>query len=178
MNKRMLVELILLILILVSALFFRSSFLLAKETEREVGEMYNEVTELLLVAENYIEYIDVIERYSKMYDVPPEVILAVIKIESDFDVNANSGTSYGLMQINDVHLKHLEDKMEILDVNKNIEFGTSILAELNKESDDLHFVLNSYNMGQYGYKDYVRETGKVSRAYSRKAIEYINQLKN
>ena len=40
------------------------------------------------------DYSDIVEKYAAEYDIPPEVIFAVIKTESDFDPNARSRVGY------------------------------------------------------------------------------------
>jgi len=175
MNKLIL---ILLIIILVSV-----SFNMTKTIEKYISatndleNAQKSLTELYQECSNYLGYIDILHKYAEMYNVPPEIILAVMKLESNFDVNADNGIDHGIMQINNVHLKQLEDKLEILELNKNIECGVELLSGLKNESEDLNFILNSYNMGEYGYEQYIARTGKVSREYSRKGIEYIRALK-
>lgn len=144
---------------------------------RDLESAQRSITSLYQECSNYLSYIDVLHKYAEMYNVEPEIILAIMKLESNFDVNASSGTDHGIMQINDVHLKELENKLEILGLEKNIECGVSLLSDLKNESDDLNYILNSYNMGEYGYEKYIARTGEVSREYSRKGIEYINALK-
>ncbi len=51
-------------------------------------------------AEYPLLYSDYVETYSEMYDVPQEIVYAVIKTESDFDPNAISSIgAIGLMQL-------------------------------------------------------------------------------
>lgn len=181
----------LIVIAIMSALFFCASYSKYEKSmiqnqkqltsislqKEELNRSKAELEALITTSETYLSEIDTIHRYSVEYDIPPEVILAVMKMESNFDVNAFSGSSYGLMQINEIHLDSLENKLDILGVDKNIEYGTSMLSMLQAENKDLHYVLNSYNMGKAGYANYVAKTGNASRDYSRKGIEYINKLK-
>lgn len=183
------------ILFVLSALFFLfSSFIMYnqevelqkaelkyKETyqqcEQQLGTSYNMLADLYEECELYLYSIDVINKYSIEYDVEPEIIIAVMKLESNFKPTLISNDNYGIMQINKIHLPSFEDKMEILGFKKNVECGVSLLSGLKEQSSDLNYILNSYNMSQYGYKDYVKRTGKVSREYSRKGIQIIKNLK-
>jgi soluble lytic murein transglycosylase-like protein len=149
-----------------------------KITEQELGESYNMLMDLYVEVDEYIQQIDVITAYANAYQIPAEVVIAIMKIESNFNPDVIGRTNdYGLMQINEVNLKHLENKLEALNISTNVEIGTTILSGLYNESNELEYILNSYNMGKGGYMDYVQRTGEVSRAYSRKGIEYINILK-
>lgn len=159
-----------------------------KQEEKEKAELVAMETELCEYAEtiennlhilNTMMYnIDVIHQLSEEYEVPMEVILAVMRVESRFDPFATSpdGRNYGLMQINQVHLSELANKMEILEIPKNVESGVSLLSSLMEQEEDLHYVLNSYNMGVTGYQNYVNQTGERTRAYSRTVLRFAEEL--
>lgn len=173
-----LILIVLILFFLYSANEYNKEYKKLKITEQELGVAYNSLQELYYECDTYLHNIDIIHRYSVEYDVPIEVILAIMKIESNFNESALSHTNdYGLMQINEVHLKELENKLDILEIDKNVECGVSLLSSLKKEKDELHFIFNSYNMGQRGYMDYIKKTGRISREYSKKGIEYVNKLK-
>lgn len=189
MNKRNLYTMLAIILpILISCLFFLASFdnyVSAAKEEQRITEMQKELEESAAVIENNLHILntmmynmDVIHQKSEEYQVPMEVILAVMRVESRFDPMATSpdGRNYGLMQINQIHLDGLKDKMEILDIPKNVESGVSLLSSLMESEEDLHYVLNSYNMGVTGYKNYVNQTGERTRAYSRTVLRFAEEL--
>ena len=167
--------------------FYASTMLQqAQSKEEQLGEAYNMLNESLTQIEeartevNTMMYnMDIIYTLSQEYNLDLKIVTAVMRVESQFNPYAvsPSGRSYGLMQINEAHLKQFEDKMDILDIERNVQMGSMILSNLSKENNDIEFVLNSYNMGKYGYIDYVNETGKTSRAYSRKVISIIEELK-
>lgn len=100
---------------------------------------------------------------AKKYSLPPELLMAVAKIESNFrqkDAAGNplksSGGAYGVMQV----IPHWHPKGEIdgsnLDVNKlktdagyNIDRGAQFLAQLMKRfGSDLDKVLQAYNASE------------------------------
>ena len=189
MNKRNLYTILAIIFpILISCLFFLASFdnyVSAAKEEQRIAEMQKELEESAAVIENNLHILntmmynmDVIHQKSEEYQVPMEVILAVMRVESSFDPMATSpdGRNYGLMQINQVHLDGLKDKMEILDIPKNVESGVSLLSALMEKENDLHYVLNSYNMGVTGYQNYVNQTGERTRAYSRTVLRFAEEL--
>lgn len=103
-------------------------------------------------------------------------VLAVMKVESSFNPNANSGSNFGYFQINAVNHQTLSQKLgtanDPLDPYINIDWGTYMLSDLYKKYSQKGFVgqelrevvLSAYNKGEGGYQ----RTGK---AYS-----YINKV--
>ena len=158
--------------------------MIAKD-KQQIAEMHQQLEEDAKVIENNLHILntmmynmDIIHQKSEEYNVPMEVILAVMRVESRFDPMATSpdGRNFGLMQINQVHLDELSDKMEILQIPKNVESGVSLLSALMEKESDLHYVLNSYNMGVTGYQNYVNQTGERTRAYSRTVLRFAEEL--
>ena len=98
--------------------------------------------------------------------VPYVLALAVCEQESRFDLNADGGDSYGLMQINEVHgPRHI-----ISEPHENIRIGCWLLGYLWQEYRDWNKVLVAYNCGQQGaYEMYFRH-GSISSPYSREVM--------
>ncbi|MDO5779208.1 MAG: lytic transglycosylase domain-containing protein [Clostridium sp.] len=102
------------------------------------------------------KYEKIVNKYSYEYNLDPFLVLAVIKTESNFnvDVESNKGAK-GLMQIMDSTGEWIASKLEIDDFNANmlydpeinIEFGCWYLNNLLKEFGDLSLVLAAYNGG-------------------------------
>lgn len=95
-----------------------------------------------------------IARYSRMNGLRPEVVVALIKVESGYNINASSPTNdYGLTQ---VHGKC------IYDIEQNIATGLDELGwRLKGKGGDYRAALAGYNGGTYpppvswGYADRV-----------------------
>lgn len=85
---------------------------------------------------------------AKKYGVDPNLILAVIKQESDFDPNSTSGVgAAGLMQIMPENFSHL-GITDGYDVDQNINGGTKLLKEyLDKYNGSSEMALMAYNGG-------------------------------
>lgn len=130
---------------------------------------------------NDIEHYDDIsyyaEYYADRYDIPKELILGVIEIESTFDHEADNGTCKGLMQINKINQKWLNSefgrKMNLLSIEDNIAAGSYILAGYYHKYD-LHYALMCYNGGK-GYANKMKAKGITSTRYSR---DVINSMEN
>lgn len=121
----------------------------------------------------------------KEYNVPYDLALGVIKVESNFNPslihkNSNGSRDYGLFQINTINHKWLSEELGITDFlnpYQNIDAGVYMLSQLLKKYDDEHIVLMSYNMGEQAAKNLVNR-GIYSSRYSRKVIETKEELKN
>jgi len=121
----------------------------------------------------------------KEYNVPYDLALGVIKVESNFNPslihkNSNGSRDYGLFQINTINHKWLSEELGITDFlnpYQNIDAGVYMLSQLLKKYDDEHIVLMSYNMGEQAAKNLVSR-GIDSSRYSRKVIETKEELKN
>ncbi len=110
-----------------------------------------------------LTYIKTIEKYSAEYGIPKEIILAVIKTESDFDANAvSSAGAIGLMQMmpstfewltGDEHLKeHLPSSM-LTEPEVSIRYGTYYLSYLKNKffpagEVDWDIIFAAYNGGE------------------------------
>lgn len=97
-----------------------------------------------------------IHREASRVKLVPELVLAVIEIESRFDHFAISRSgAQGLMQVMPFWLKeigHADDNL--VDINTNLRMGCTILKYyMDMEKNDLHKALARYN-GSYGSKVY------------------------
>lgn len=100
----------------------------------------------------YSEYVD---KYSKQYNVPKDVIYAVIKVESNFAYNAQSyKNARGLMQIMPGTYEWMcqregmdPEAYSIDDPEINIKIGTCYLSYLYNEFEIWDTVFAAYNAG-------------------------------
>ena len=119
---------------------------------------------------------DIADKACEKYQVPQDVLYAVMEVESGYQTDARNGECYGLMQIHTVNLPYLNEKIGTTDLSnpeQNIEAGAFILGGyLAKYS--LTDSLMAYNLGEGGAKRLwaqgVHETGyteKVLKATER-----------
>lgn len=108
-----------------------SSSVLSNRNDTDMQKIYNAVSSA-----------------SKKYGVDSNLILAIIKQESDFDANSTSGAgAAGLMQIMPANFSHL-GIIDQYDVNQNINGGTKLLKEyLNQYNGNTEMALMAYNGG-------------------------------
>lgn len=114
------------------------------------------------------------------YDVEYELVIALMKIESNFKSDLISSTNdYGIMQINKINHKWLQEKLGItdfLDIKQNILCGVYMLSDLYKRYGDEHKTLMAYNFGEGGMRK-VWNKGFRSSGYSRKIMGDYEKLK-
>lgn len=102
-----------------------------------------------------LNYLDEIQKYSNEYKVNPKVVLSVMKVESDFNPNAQSHTNAkGLMQIMPETLKHVskllkldKESQNLEDPETNIKVGTYYLRYLMNNFHNMDTVYAAYNGG-------------------------------
>lgn len=127
------------------------------------------------------ELVEFIWKMAEKYDIEYELIVAVIAIESNFDITAKSKTSdYGLMQINKSNHRWLKEQYGFTDFSdpyQNIEAGCIILKDCIENMADYHQALMGYNMGQARAKNLIKQ-GTYSSKYSRKVMAKYYEYKN
>ena len=107
---------------------------------------------------NSVTFATLIEKYSDEYNVPKELVFAVIKVESGFDPEAESSVgALGLMQMmpktfewltGEEHLdEHLSFK-KLTDPEVSIRYGTYYLRYLYLKFENWDTVLAAYNGGE------------------------------
>ena len=117
------------------------------------------------------EYSSYVEKYSAEYDVPEEIVWAVIKTESGFDSSAHSHKgAIGLMQMlpdtfkwltNDILRDYYESGM-LYHPETNIKYGTYYLSRLYKRFGDWDSAIAAYNGGEGNVADWMGEDGKLT----------------
>jgi soluble lytic murein transglycosylase-like protein len=95
-------------------------------------------------------------------DLAPELVLAVIDIESNFDHYAISHAgARGLMQIMPFWLKEMDEvEKNLMHINTNVRFGCTILRYyMDIEDNDMRRALGRYNgsLGKQAYPNKVLE---------------------
>lgn len=132
-----------------------------------------EICELTEELQEFIYYI------CSGYHVDFALILAVIKVESSFEIDAVSATNdYGLMQINQRNHNWLTEKLGItdyLDPYQNVYAGVFILRMLFEKYNDVNKVLMAYNMGETGASR-LWENGIYETDYTQKVLTAQQQF--
>ena len=109
-----------------------------------------------------------VHRKARMFDLPPELVLAVIDVESNFDRYAISWAgALGLMQVMPFWRNEIgRPDDDLHDIRTNLLYGCRILAYyIEKENGDRRAALARYNgsRGQRWYPDRVFD--RLSRTW-------------
>lgn len=88
------------------------------------------------------------------YNIPPEIVIAMIERESRYNPNAigDNGNSFGLMQIQPRWHKKRMEKLgctDLLNPVQNVTVGIDYLAEQYNRYGDIAKALTAYNTGSY-----------------------------
>lgn len=120
---------------------------------------------------------------SGRYEVPPEMILAVIRIESAFNTEALSNKgAVGLMQLLPSTAEEVARELridwpgeEILrDPSANIAMGTYYLTKLLGRFNDLSVALAAYNHGPTRIADLAEAQATLPMGYARKVLQHYS----
>jgi len=115
-----------------------------------------------------IKLLTLVHLEASRVDLPPELILAVIEVESNFDRYAISvAGALGLMQIMPFWLDEIgRPNDNLLHTDTNLRYGCTILRfYLDKEKGDLRRALGRYN-GSLGKRKYPNKViDKLSRKW-------------
>lgn len=157
------------------------------------------VSVLLFVIFNFFvqkkDYQQLVEKYSAEYGLEKELVLAVIKAESDFNEKAVSKSgALGLMQIIPrtakwiaTEFNELYEKQKMFEPETNIKYGCFYLNYLFNKFERQDVVICAYNAGEGVVRDWLDENGNLikekisydeTRNYLKKVSEYYEIYKN
>ena len=113
-----------------------------------------------------LEYTDIIYKYADEYDVPKSVILAMIKVESNFKEKATSHAgACGLMQLMPDTFTWLASTLDeevseeqIYDPEMNIKYGTYYVSTLYSSLGNWENVYAAYNAGKQNVLNWLKDT--------------------
>ncbi len=102
-----------------------------------------------------LKYTDIVNKYAAEYELPPELIYAVIKTESNFNEKAVSHVgAKGLMQLMDETnewvaslLRENTHEGDSFHPETNIRRGAYLLAFLSRQFGDIKSAVAAYNAG-------------------------------
>lgn len=122
---------------------------------------------------------DYIIETSEERGVDPAIIIAMIKRESQFDIDVigDKGKAFGLMQI---HPRWHSDRMEklgvtdLLDPYQNVTVGIDIMAELLDSGESVEWALMAYN-GGYAHANRHIKAGTLS-GYATDVLKFAEGL--
>ena len=125
--------------------------------------LYNLLFESVEEVAHPVKYHEYVEAYAKMYEVPEEIIMAIIYCESGFDASAVSRVgAVGLMQLMPDTYKWLcsktgdrYDALHLYNPEINIRYGTYLLSILYQRYEQWDVVFAAYNAGMGNVDDWL-----------------------
>lgn len=128
------------------------------------------------------ELLDHIQGLCADYEIPVELVLAMIEVESTYRADAVSKAgAIGLMQvIPEAHEPRMNrlNCPDLLDPYQNVTVGMNYLAELiDKYDGNIHKALTAYHHGPTGAKDKFFGQGTYQTEYSLKVLETAEKIK-
>ena len=147
-------------LLLQQAIKDSDSFVDRFDAEVWLTDMSNRLKRKVKDPEKRLNLLKQIHREARRADLHPELVLAVIDVESNFDRFAISKAgAQGLMQVMPFWLKEIgKPRDSLFNVRTNLRMGCTILKYyLKKEKGDLTRALARYNgsLGRYKYPNKV-----------------------
>ena len=129
---------------------------------------------------------DIILNESKKYGYDWELILAIIKTESEFDSRAvSSKGARGLMQVLPSTARWVSSQLgfkyqglsSLYDPEYNIKLGTHYLHMMHQKFGNIEEAIAAYNRGPRGLRQYIYENKKFPSRYLEKVMACYRQLK-
>ncbi|MBO5914161.1 MAG: lytic transglycosylase domain-containing protein [Clostridia bacterium] len=136
------------------------------------------------------EFVEYVEKYAGLYEVPEALVYSVILAESGFDPNAKSHAgAYGLMQLVPDTLDWLSRLLdeeaptgEITDPETNIKYGTYYLRHLYNRFGCWDTALAAYNAGHGRVGNWLKDSRYSDDGVNLKEIpidetrNYVNKI--
>jgi soluble lytic murein transglycosylase-like protein len=120
-----------------------------------------------------------VHKYSQIYGQDPDLVLAIMKVESDYDPNAVSHMgATGLMQVMPQWKQVLGIRENLTDPETSVRYGLQILGFYRNMYKDLEMALTAYNRGP-GPVDMALMRGKSPlNRYAPKVLETYKELQS
>jgi len=126
-----------------------------------------------------------IDYNSKKYEIEPELIIAIISVESSFNKTATSRVgALGLMQIMPATFNEAAAELGltyksadcIYDIENNITIGTYYLSKLlNKYNNDFKLAILAYNWGPTNIDRFLRNKQNIPLFYYNKVMDHYKR---
>lgn len=117
---------------------------------------------------------------SRLYDLDYRLVLAIIKVESNFRHNVTSRAgARGLMQIKPTLAKFIskntgiefKNKKDLDEPDKNIRLGAYHISKLMEDFENIHAVLHAYNVGPRKARTRLNKENEPNTVFTRRVLK-------
>ena len=116
-------------------------------------------------------------KYARLYDKDPDLILALIEVESNFNPNATSSVgAIGLTQIMPFWKEIFRTNENFYDIDVSIKYCMQILALYESQYRDLEMALMAYNGDSRKVEISIGRGGSPRSGYSSKILKTYKKL--
>ncbi len=136
--------------------------------------------------QDLLDVASTILRESRQHNIDYRLVLAIIKVESNFRHDAvSSKGARGLFQIRPSLAKYIADnhgiewrgEQTLDEPRKNIRIGVHFFSELMDDYKNVSMALHAYNIGPTRLKEILSEDNKPNKAFSAQVLrEYGKNL--
>ncbi len=140
-----------------------------------------------LDSETIYEIAKTVYETSLKYNFNPLLVSALVKVESNFIVDAVSDSyAYGLCQVRRFIARELAENIGIkwdgaektlFNPEKNIKIGLHYLSLLYDDFGDLKLALTAYNHGPFKIQELVSQDNDIPNGYTDKVLDYYAQYR-
>lgn len=143
------------------------------------------MTYLLLNIIYPLKYISIIKTYCNEFNVEEDLVLSMIKAESNFDVNAISYVgAVGLMQLMPATASFIaekigfhNDEINLYDAETNILLGVAYISYLQNKFENQDALICAYNAGEGEVATWLNERGELKEIKFEETQNYLNKVK-
>jgi soluble lytic murein transglycosylase len=147
---------------------------------------YMEDEDATISEEEFMDVARMIFKESKEHNLDYRLVLAIIKVESNFRHDAVSPKgARGLLQVKPSHAKYIAHNLGIKwlgaktldEPEKNIRIGVHFFSKLMDDYDNVNMALHAYNIGPTRLRAILSENSKPNKTFSTHVLrEYSKNL--
>lgn len=119
-----------------------------------------------------------VSHYSALYGRDPDLVLAIMDVESNFEPKAVSHVgATGLMQVMPHWKKVLGIQGELSDIDTSVQYGMQVLGFYQEMYKDLELALTAYNRGPGPVDNALVKGRSPNNGYAPKVLQVYQRLK-
>ena len=127
-----------------------------------------------------------VKQYSKSENLSPQLVLAIIKTESNFNKNAVSNKgAVGLMQLTKntanyiAKITNFNGEIDLFNEDTNLILGIKYLRYLSNKFSDINAVICAYNAGETKVREWLDSSGNLvkNKVEYKETFNFLTKVK-